>query len=79
LRLFVLFFSWYLGLFGFFIAFFIIITLLVSLESFGHPYMSSLSKPKLREIIQSFIRIPFQLMKKRNQAYQPIDRDTQKE
>ncbi|WP_449537377.1 spore germination protein [Ferdinandcohnia sp. Marseille-Q9671] len=79
LRFFVLFISSALGLYGFFLAFLSITTALVSLESFGFPYLSNLSQPNLGNLIKSFIRVPFQFMKKRNQAYQPTDRDTQKE
>ncbi|MGG0719041.1 spore germination protein [Robertmurraya massiliosenegalensis] len=78
LRLFVLFISSLLGLYGFFLGFFIIITSLVSLQSFGFPYLANLSRPNSGNIIKSFIRVPLQFMKKRNQAYQPVD-DTQKE
>lgn len=79
LRILVLFISSFLGLYGFFIAFFFIITALVSLESFGYPYFSFMSQPNLGDIIKNFIRVPFQYMKRRNQAYKPIDSDTQKE
>lgn len=73
LRYFVLFLSSFFGLFGFFFAFFLIITTLVSLQSFGHPYLSYLSKPNARDIILNFIRLPYRYMTKRNQAYEPID------
>ncbi|MFD1780324.1 spore germination protein [Fredinandcohnia salidurans] len=81
LRFFVLLISSFLGLYGFFIAFFIIMTSLVSLESFGYPYLTNLSRPKIGDIIKSFIRLPFPFMKKRNQAFDPVDpdRETQKE
>jgi len=79
LRFFVLFISSLLGLYGFFITFFIIITALVSLEIFGYPYMTNLSRPKLGDIIKGFIRLPFPFLKKRNPAFKPNDRDTQKE
>ncbi|UKJ83794.1 spore germination protein (plasmid) [Priestia megaterium] len=79
LRLFVLVFSSLSGLYGFFIAFFLIITTLVSLESFGQPYMSYLSRPNASDIIKNILKLPYRFMKKRNQAYQPIDSDSQKE
>lgn len=66
LRLFVLFVSSFLGLYGFFIAFFIIVTGLVSLESFGNPYLSSLSRPDFNEIRKKLMRTALQFMKKRN-------------
>lgn len=79
LRIIVLFFSAFLGLFGFFVSFLLITTLVVSLESFGQPYVSFLSKPHKMDIIKNFIRLPYRFRKKRNQAYSPIDPDSQKE
>jgi len=79
LRFFVLFVSSIFGLYGFFIAFFFILTATVSLESFGQPYLSYLSRPNSGDIIKNIFRLPYRFMKKRNQAYQPIDRDSQKE
>ncbi len=81
LRFFVLLISSFLGLYGFFIALFIIMTVLVSSESFGYPYVTSLYRPNPRDLINSLIRLPFPFMKKRNQAFQPVDseREPQKE
>lgn len=79
LRFLVLAFSSILGLYGFFIVLFLILTTVVSLESFGQPYMSYLSKPNPADIIKNILKLPYQFMKKRNQAYQPIDSDSQKE
>lgn len=79
LRFIVLLFSAFLGLFGFFLSFFFISTMVVSLESFGEPYISYLSKPNKMDIIKNFVRLPFRFLKKRNQAYSPTDRDSQKE
>ncbi|NRG43716.1 spore germination protein [Bacillus sp. CRN 9] len=79
LRFFVLAFSSFFGLFGFFIAFFLILSMVVSLESFGQPYMSYLSRPNKEDIIKNIVKLPYQFMKKRNQAYHPVDRKSQKE
>lgn len=79
LRFIVLLFSAFLGLFGFFLSFFLITTMVVSLESFGQPYVSYLSKPHKNDIIKNFVRLPYRFRKKRNQAYSPIDPDSQKE
>ncbi|QSX23409.1 spore germination protein [Priestia megaterium] len=79
LRFLVLAFSSLFGLYGFFIAFFLILTTVVSLESFGQPYMSYLSRPNTADIMKNILRLPYRFMKKRNQAYQPIDNDSQKE
>lgn len=79
LRFLVLAFSGLFGLYGFFISFFLILTNVVSLESFGQPYMSYLSKPNAADIIKNMLKLPYRFMRKRNQAYQPIDSDSQKE
>ncbi|WP_077618437.1 spore germination protein [Bacillus sinesaloumensis] len=79
LRFIVLFMSSFLGLYGFFIAFFFIITALASTESFGYPYLTALSRPNLPDIIKSVIRVPFPFMRKRNQAFQPVDSDREKQ
>ncbi|MBO0959660.1 spore germination protein [Neobacillus sp. MM2021_6] len=79
LRFIVLLFSAFLGVFGFFVSFFLITTLVVSLESFGQPYLSYLSKPHKMDIIKNIVRLPYRFLKKRNQAYSPIDSDSQKE
>lgn len=79
LRYLVLLFSAIFGLCGFFMALFIIITELVSLESFGQPYLSYLSKPHFGDIIRNLFRLPYRFMKNRNHAYKPIDSDRQKE
>ncbi|MEC1157435.1 MULTISPECIES: spore germination protein [Cytobacillus] len=79
LRFLVLAFSSLFGLYGFFISFFLILTAVVSLESFGQPYMSYLSRPNAADIIKNILKLPYRFMKKRNQAYRPIDSDSQKE
>ena len=79
LRFIVLLFSAFLGVFGFFLSFFLITTLVVSLESFGQPYISYLSKPHKMDILKNIVRLPYRFLKKRNQAYSPIDGDSQKE
>lgn len=79
LRFLVLAFSGLFGLYGFFISFFLILINVVSLESFGQPYMSYLSRPNAADIIKNMLKLPYRFMKKRNQAYQPIDSDSQKE
>ncbi|TKC19392.1 spore germination protein [Robertmurraya kyonggiensis] len=78
-RYFVLIFSALFGLYGFFIALFLIITELVSLESFGQPYFSNLSRHNFEGIIQNLLRLPYRYMKKRNVSFKPIDSDRQKE
>jgi hypothetical protein len=79
LRYFVLFLSSMLGMYGFFLSFFIIIALIFSLESFGQPYVTVYAFPNKSDIIKSFIKLPLKLVKKRNLAYQPKDTTRQKE
>lgn len=79
LRYFVLFLSSVLGMFGFFLSFFAIVTLAFSLESFGQPYLPVYAFPNMSQFIRSFIRLPFKLLKERNLAYQPKDTTRQKE
>lgn len=79
LRFFVLALSAFLGLYGFFISVFFLIIILVSAESFGHPYLSYLSKPNKQDAIKNFLKLPLRFLKRRNQAYEPIDSDSPKE
>lgn len=79
LRFIVLAFSSILGLFGFIMSFFLILVYVVSLESFGQPYISYLSKPNKADIIKNILKLPYRFLKKRNQSYSPIDGDSQKE
>ncbi|PFH89068.1 spore germination protein [Bacillus sp. AFS088145] len=79
LRFFVLFLSSILGLIGFFTGFFLISTMIVSLESFGQPYITLLSVPKLSDFLNVVFKLPQKYKKTRHQALNPIDKDRQKE
>jgi hypothetical protein len=79
LRFIVLSLSAFLGLYGFFIALFFIIIILVSTESFGQPYLPYLTKPNIHDVFKNFLKLPLRFLKKRNQAYHPIDRERTKE
>jgi hypothetical protein len=79
IRFLVLAFSSFLGMFGFFMSFFLILVYVASLESFGEPYISFLSKPSKSDFIKNIIKLPYRFLKKRHQAYSPIDGDSQKE
>ncbi len=78
LRLFVLFLSSILGLIGFFTSFFLLITMTVSLESFGQPFISVFSVPNKSDFLNVFIKLPQKYKKKRNQSLHPIDEDRQR-
>jgi Bacillus/Clostridium GerA spore germination protein len=78
LRYFVIIFSAVLGMFGFFVSIFFIVTLVISLESFGYPYLSHFSNPIKSDLVKSVLKLPIMFIKKRNQAFQPIDIDRKK-
>ncbi|QCR33717.1 spore germination protein [Lysinibacillus sp. SGAir0095] len=79
LRYFVLIFCSSMGLYGFFLSFFLIITFLFALESFGQSYVSFFTNPKLVNIAKVMLKFPSTLLKKRNPAYHPKDKTRQKE
>jgi hypothetical protein len=66
LRVFVLFFSYFMGIYGFFISLMFIFLYLTRLKSFGVPLLADISSPKGKDLLLSFFRLPFSLMKKRN-------------
>lgn len=79
LRYFVLLISSIFGIYGFFISMFLIATSVVSLESFGQPYISYLIKPNLTYRIKSAIRQPFQLLNRKNRTHNLFGNESQKE
>ncbi|MCM3131799.1 spore germination protein [Paenibacillus polysaccharolyticus] len=60
-----------LGLFGVVISVYLIYWYMVSLRSFGVPYMQPFAPFVLRDLKDTFIRVPWFGMKKRTQAYTP--------
>jgi len=79
LRYFVLIFSSILGLYGFFLAYFLIIIFVFALESFGQPYVSFLTTPNVSNILRTLMKFPISLLKKRNPAYHPKNNTRQRE
>jgi len=79
LRYIVLLVSSILGMYGFFLAFFSITTLIFSLESFGQSYVTFYANPKFPAILSTFIKLPYKLLKKRNPDNHPQDPTRQKE
>lgn len=79
LRFFVLFLSATLGLIGFFTGFFLITTMVVSLESMGQPYLTLFSVPSISDFVSVFLKLPQVYKKKRNQSLHPVDVDRKKE
>jgi hypothetical protein len=68
IRVFVLLFSYFMGIYGFFISLMFVFLYLTRLKSFGVPYLAGISSPEGKDIIFSFFRLPFSYMKKRNAA-----------
>jgi hypothetical protein len=68
LRVFVLIFSYFMGIYGFFISLMFVFLYLTRLRSFGVPLLADISSPKGRDILYTFFRIPFSFMKKRTAA-----------
>jgi hypothetical protein len=79
LRYFVLLISSIFGMYGFFISMFLILTSVVSLDSFGQPYVSYLIKPNLGFRIKSAIKQPFQLLTRKSRTHNLFGNDSQKE
>ncbi|MCP1183478.1 spore germination protein [Paenibacillus sp. 1781tsa1] len=69
LRFPVLFMGGTLGLFGVVISIYLIYWYMVSMRSFGVPYMQPFAPLVLRDLKDTFIRVPWFLMKKRTEAY----------
>ncbi|MGG0717463.1 spore germination protein [Robertmurraya massiliosenegalensis] len=65
-RLFVLLFSYFMGIYGFFISLMFIILILARTKSFGVPILADVSSQNGKDIWLSFFRPPFMFMKKRN-------------
>jgi hypothetical protein len=72
-RVFVLLFSYFMGIYGFFISLLFIFLYLTRLKSFGVPLLADISSPKGKDILFTFFRIPFSFMKKRNASLQIKD------
>ncbi|XZF76642.1 spore germination protein [Bacillus sp. AL-1R] len=79
LRFFILFLSAVAGLIGFFTGFFLFTTMIVSLESFGQPYITLLSVPKKSDFLNVIIKLPQKFKTKRNLSLHPVDQDRKKE
>ncbi|BAU25969.1 GerA spore germination protein [Aneurinibacillus soli] len=79
LRMCVLIASSFLGMFGFFISVFAILTYLANLRSFGVPYLAPLSPPVFSDMKHALFRIPWKQEKKRSTMLQPHDSTRQGE
>ncbi|MGX6445914.1 spore germination protein [Neobacillus sp. K501] len=66
IRVFVLLFGYFMGIYGFFISLMFVFLYLTRLKSFGVPLLAGISSPDGKDILFTFFRIPFSFMKKRN-------------
>ncbi|MBY0144998.1 spore germination protein [Neobacillus niacini] len=73
LRVFVVLFSYFMGIYGFFISLMFIFLYLTRLKSFGVPFLADISSRQGRDLLYTFFRIPFPFMKKRNASLQIKD------
>lgn len=78
LRLFFFLLSALLGMYGVILGFVLLVSYMASLRSFGVPYLAPLSPLSARELVMSFLRLPYRLIKKRPGALKTIDTDSQK-
>ncbi|MED3761530.1 spore germination protein [Peribacillus frigoritolerans] len=79
IRLFIFACSAFLGLFGFFMGIFLILIVVVSLESFGQPFVNPFSKPNKSDMLKVLFKLPYGMLRQRNQALQSSDNESQKE
>ncbi|MCM3627835.1 spore germination protein [Paenibacillus glycanilyticus] len=75
IRLFFFVLSSFLGMYGVILGVIIFIALMGNQQSFGVNYLSPLSPLKLRDVVSSFLRLPWFLMKRRPASLQGQDDD----
>jgi hypothetical protein len=66
IRVFVLVFSYAMGIYGFFISLMFVFLYLTKLKSFGVPILADISSPEGKDILSTIIRLPYSFMKKRS-------------
>ncbi|QDQ02336.1 spore germination protein [Lysinibacillus fusiformis] len=64
LRIFTVIVASFFGMYGFFLCVLFLLTYICSLESFGHPYLSTLAKVNFSDFIKGFLKIPFKFKSK---------------
>ncbi len=69
LRIFTLLLSSFLGLFGYFISFYFVITYLCSIRSFGVPFIGISANLNLSNILKVILRLPAKIVNKRPQMF----------
>jgi hypothetical protein len=78
LRFFLFFLSSVLGIYGFFLSFFILMTHLSTLYSFGVPYLAPISPP-FKDFPSDILRLPWGWKKKRPEMLHPQDKTSQRD
>jgi hypothetical protein len=68
IRVFVLIFSYAMGIYGFFISLMFVFLYLTKLKSFGVPILADISSPEGKDILSTIIRLPYSFMKKRSSS-----------
>ncbi|GBG11066.1 spore germination protein [Paenibacillus agaridevorans] len=66
-----------LGLFGVILGMVLLLGYMASLKPFGVPYLTPLSPLNFKQLVVSFLRVPWSKMKKRPMALETIDSDNQ--
>lgn len=77
LRLFFFLIAAFLGMYGVILGFVLLVGYMSSLKSFGMSYFSPLSPLHFKEMIISFLRVPWAYIRRRPEALNPIDGDRQ--
>lgn len=67
-----------LGMYGVILGMVLLISYMASLRSFGVPYLAPLSPLSVKELVVSFLRLPYSMMKKRPSVLNTIDSDSQR-
>ncbi|MDQ6419442.1 spore germination protein [Paenibacillus sp. LHD-117] len=79
LRFFFFLLSAMLGMFGVILGMVLLLGYMASLKPFGVPYLAPLSPLGVKQLLISFLRVPWAMMKKRPVVLDTVDSDNQKE
>lgn len=73
LRIIVIIFSSFFGLFGFFVSIFLIVLSMANIQMFGVPYLAIPESINVKEILKAIVRLPERLYKTRPRFLRPKD------
>lgn len=71
--------SSFLGMYGLLLGVVLMVLYMARLQTFGIPYLSPLSPPKFKDMVQSVLRFPWNKMNQKPQDLNTIDSDHQEE